>query len=534
MDDLDPATAASLDDLAACLRHVHLLADKPTYRALEQQSARAGGFLPGTRLKRARLTRSTVSDVLTGRKFPGKAFLLTFIDACGVDLENDRRWEQAWDRLAVQYDRQPAEAAFEQLRRQLEQLRGQLAGAEHRAGEAQADAERLRAELQVQAGEHRAALERAQAEAAGASKAAYGQLDGPHAQLAATGEKIPVTVEWALEGKTLGRRDYRVLACSDGDLSGENFTELLGRFSLGMPAELPQVSVSYLTSGPPPHRTYYQGMALHKWAADIRTEGGELPERDDAGRPVAVTAYFCVPYQRLAEAAVSYQAMYQAFDNLRLGTTDGPPLQVEFPVRIGLPAVDDLAMQSAARLLTGRPVCVLGAESATVAERLDFIDAVATLLPYGFRTRLTAATWVRPTHRNHRFRLFFTAAKRDADPPDHVVYWGSPEATELTADDNYACMYDSWLAETVGQLGVLARLTTPRSFSHEEVSESLNEIGVPAPTWPPAAKPESQGRRPHKLPPAAADPPDHRYPVVTVPDELPAQQVSQSAPPTPG
>ena len=127
MDDLDPTTAASFDDLAARLRHVHLLADKPTYRALEQQTAREGGFLPGTRLRRVRLTRSTLSDVLLGRKFPGKAFLLTFVDVCGIDLEKDRRWEQAWDRLAPQYLDQAAEAEVEaeQLRRQLAELKAQ-------------------------------------------------------------------------------------------------------------------------------------------------------------------------------------------------------------------------------------------------------------------------------------------------------------------------------------------------------------------------------------------------------------------------
>ena len=91
MDDLDPTAAASLDDLATCLKQLHLRADRPTYRALEQQTARAGGFLPGTRLKRVRLTRSNLSDVLLGRKFPRKAFLLTFVDACGIDLENRPR-----------------------------------------------------------------------------------------------------------------------------------------------------------------------------------------------------------------------------------------------------------------------------------------------------------------------------------------------------------------------------------------------------------------------------------------------------------
>src|SRR5262245_25527774 len=133
MDDSDPATAASLEDLAVCLRHVHLLADKPTFRALEQQTTHANGLLPGTRLKRARLTRTTVSDILLGRKFPGKAFLLTFVDACGVDLEGDRRWEQAWDRLAPQCQQAPARDEIDTVRQESEDFRRKLIAAEHRA-----------------------------------------------------------------------------------------------------------------------------------------------------------------------------------------------------------------------------------------------------------------------------------------------------------------------------------------------------------------------------------------------------------------
>ena len=135
MDEHDPETAASLEDLAACLRHVHLRADRPTYRALELQTALDGGFLPGTRprLRKVRLTRTTVSDVLAGRKFPGKAFLLTFVDACGIDIETDRRWEQAWDRLAAQYQQVSAAGEAEKLRQENEELRRQLTEARDRA-----------------------------------------------------------------------------------------------------------------------------------------------------------------------------------------------------------------------------------------------------------------------------------------------------------------------------------------------------------------------------------------------------------------
>ena len=148
MDKHDPETAASLEDLAACLRYVHLRADRPTYRTLEQQTATDGGVLPGTRpsLKKVRLTRTIVSDVLAGRKFPGKAFLLTFVDACGIDLENDRRWEQAWDRLAIQYPQVSAAGGAEKLRQENEELRRQLTAAKRQAEKAENRADQAQAQ----------------------------------------------------------------------------------------------------------------------------------------------------------------------------------------------------------------------------------------------------------------------------------------------------------------------------------------------------------------------------------------------------
>ena len=78
-----------------------------------------------------------------------------------------------------------------------------------------------------------------------------------------------------------------------------------------------------------------------------------------------------------------------------------------------------------------------------------------------------------------------------------MVYWGRPERTALTPGDDYAYTYGRWLADTVGQLEALAQLTTPRSFSREDVFTSLDEIGLPFP--------EPDGRRPDAgTPPAGA------------------------------
>jgi len=108
MDQPDPTQAASLDDLAWCLRHLRTLADTPTYRELERRTIHGVGMLPGTDLRRIPLKRATIADVLAGQAFPRKAFLLTFAEACGVDLQADHRWEQAWNRLAARYQAQPA------------------------------------------------------------------------------------------------------------------------------------------------------------------------------------------------------------------------------------------------------------------------------------------------------------------------------------------------------------------------------------------------------------------------------------------
>jgi hypothetical protein len=133
MDDLDPAQADSLDELAECLRQLRLRADTPSFRLLEERTKHANEFLPGTRIERVALRRSTLSEVLQGQTFPKKAFLLTFVEACGVDLKADRRWEQAWDRLATQAQYQEREMAMGNSQRELDELRRQLAEAKRRA-----------------------------------------------------------------------------------------------------------------------------------------------------------------------------------------------------------------------------------------------------------------------------------------------------------------------------------------------------------------------------------------------------------------
>lgn len=292
---------------------------------------------------------------------------------------------------------------------------------------------------------------------------------------------ISVEAEWALHGKRLDRQGYRVLARSTGELSAQNFEEAISRFSPGTPGELPQVTVSYLQEATKTGGSYYLALTTHQYADQLYGDDEQL-RYDDDGRRIMVSSYLCVPYHQLAAGSVSYQSMYRALDGNPLPLEDGPPLPIALATRGPIaPPVDDLPLAAAALLLTGRPVCVLvGVEQTSLDERLQFIDAVMALLPYGLRSRMAAATWTRPTNARHRFRLFFSDVPRSVEPPDHVLHWGRPETMpRLDKASSYALEYRKWLADKVSQpTAELARLTGPLKFDRNQILRMLDEIGV--------------------------------------------------------
>lgn len=309
---------------------------------------------------------------------------------------------------------------------------------------------------------------------------------GPASRQGATTNHVTVEAQWALRGKTWGRDGYRVLACSTGRLNSESFTEAIDRFSMGTPEThpqaLPQVTISYL----PTREVNYLALATHRFVSEDQTQDGHLLAHDDDNRPVVVTSYYCVAYDPVARHGVSYRAMYEAFAAAPLHPENGPVLPVNLPLppdppaaSDDAPAIDPLTAVTAALLISGRPVCVLGASGTSMLERLTFIDAVMALLPYGFRAKMSAATWTRATNQNHRFRLFFSGARRDVREPDHVVFWGQSDLLALTADHDIARWYLQWLNDgPVGRkLSLLAGSKKPRSLAaKDEVLDALDEI----------------------------------------------------------
>ncbi|MEU1736190.1 hypothetical protein [Streptosporangium sp. NPDC020145] len=273
---------------------------------------------------------------------------------------------------------------------------------------------------------------------------------------------VRLTAEWALWGKEPRTRDgEKVLACSDGKVGGGDFSKIITRYAPGTSTELPQVTMSWFGGRDSAHL----GLAVQEWS----------DERDGLGRDIAITRYFCVPYERAAEGPVSFEGLYRAFAERALPVTG--PLLVDVPTldpQVTARAADETVVGAAALLLTGQPVCVVNGEDVPLLDRLLFFDAVTALLPYGFRAKMTASTWTDSASR-HRIRLSFA---RHAPAGAHPVSWG--RGAEIPKDQDAARVYHNALLggdRLVELTARFARDTRPRSMSAENLATVLPVLG---------------------------------------------------------
>ena len=273
-------------------------------------------------------------------------------------------------------------------------------------------------------------------------------------------ETVQVTAEWALWGKEPRDVEYRLLRCSDGTLGPGNFEEVITRYSPGTLDVLPQVGVAWLGN----NRQNYLAMTIH------RAPGPGL--YDASGRKVALTYCFCVPFDELAAGPVSYQAMYKAFWQEHLPAPAEGGIKVDLPVMRAPDPGRKLPMVVAGKLLTNMPVCILGADRVDLDTRLAFLDSVMALMPYGMRARLSASTWTNSIFEEHKFRLFFTSAKRQAD--DHVLAW-DPDRVVSIGHDSGDYLY--WLStHTRDKMDLLARKDQPCDFKGLDVRHLVQEL----------------------------------------------------------
>ncbi len=299
------------------------------------------------------------------------------------------------------------------------------------------------------------------------------------------GDLVRVSAAWALWGKPpRSNSDYSVLASSAQPLSKPEFASVLTYFAPGtpraerrLPSSLPWVTLSRVGVD----KELYVGIAIQEPTDQV----------DGAGRPITRTSYFCIAYAELIRIPVSYTDLYEQLASVRLPHEDGDLIQLSIPPLDPEALAADVKMvfgepvvaTTAALLLCG-PVTIIGAEGIALNERLRFFDAVAALLPYGYRAGYTASTWSDSGAR-HRIRLAFAARPRkDAG----LIRWrdlpeapnpGSPGEVYLRLLDQIdeRSPEQAWLKNLIRFFG---QDSAPRTFEQpQHAIESLRNFGLP-------------------------------------------------------
>ena len=287
------------------------------------------------------------------------------------------------------------------------------------------------------------------------------------------GDPVRVLAGWAIWSKHAATRDdYAVLASSTGPLSTAEFGRVLAHFAPGNPpadngtsASLPWVMLSRVGIA----GQTYLGASLQVPTEDV----------DATGRLISRTSYICVPFNQVARTPVSYRGLWQALMTAQLPYPDGAPVPLAIPgldpgelARAVQEFGPNVVATTAALVLSG-PVTITGPEFPDTESRLRFLDAVAALLPYGYRASYTATTWSDTAASEQRFRLVF--AHRARDEASRVT-WG---AAARVPDDGPVRTYLEYLrrvapdpatdvTELTRLIAYLSHDTTARKFEQPE------------------------------------------------------------------
>jgi hypothetical protein len=290
-------------------------------------------------------------------------------------------------------------------------------------------------------------------------------------------QAVALTAQWALWGAEAEDRTYRVLSASAGDLSAPDFGHIVQRYGVGTADRLPQYTMFWVpdAGGAP----WFVGIAIHEHASYASDD--DRSHYDTSGREIVYSRLFCVRYADMARHGVTFTELVSAAGHQlpSSGKTDPVTLRItrersQPPLthRRAAGTPPDLAEVVAALLLTSQQVCVLGADELPATERLMFVDRVLSLLPYGLRATLSAATWASPTARDLKLRLFFASARRDDGSGTHHVQWGQRGwGADGAPGSEAARQYLAWLRGAgTRATELLAERTTPVRFSAAELS----------------------------------------------------------------
>ncbi|MET7303897.1 hypothetical protein [Embleya sp. NPDC005575] len=177
--------------------------------------------------------------------------------------------------------------------------------------------------------------------------------------------------------------------------------------------------------------------------------------------------YFTAPYAEIAAATAGYTALWLAFRGIDLPTDRERPLRVRLPAsptEVGVRTSDFGWLAGVAAAVLAGPVVITGADRLDTRGRLELLDRVAALLPYGCRAGLRFATSMGSTGRL-RPRLAF--GRVPAPGTVRVALDGMPDLPDLPAARAYLGELTT-LRRRVGLDPLIAALAT------------LHEPGMPA------------------------------------------------------
>jgi len=292
---------------------------------------------------------------------------------------------------------------------------------------------------------------------------------------------VELTAQWALWGADVHDRAYHVLAASAGELTERDFASIVARYGIGTADRLPQYTVFWVPDAE--LKPLLVGLAIQERASYAPRD--DRSAYDASGHEITYSRLFCVGYADLARHRVTFAELLAAAEPQLLprGKSDPVTLRIAVqrsrqPLRSPSPDSPDLAQVVATLLLTTRQVCVLGADDLHATERLAFVDRALSLLPYGLRATLSAATWASPTARDLKLRLFFASARRDDGSGTHHVRWGQRGwATGSPPDGEVVRQYLAWLGSAGPRAPeLLAEQTAATRFSTGELPALVESL----------------------------------------------------------
>lgn len=197
--------------------------------------------------------------------------------------------------------------------------------------------------------------------------------------------------------------------------SADEVINYIGSFPMGVPsrriADHSAEAPPWVAFGPvrtPEQTTLIMVSILERCAGRDATDGRRIfPRR-----------VFLIPFDELAACGASYRGLFEALEHYQLPAHDGP--RVSVPIALPSPATQVSTIQRysidrvgalAGRILEDR-IALTDMAGASRDDRLDLLDAAMSLLPYGFRAAVSAATGIDNTG-EHPVRIVFADITRD-------------------------------------------------------------------------------------------------------------------------